>query len=183
MKKIILLTTIMITIASMAMAQSALDEYKARTGKSAKSSASEKATTAEIPKGAIMAFDLRGQCPSGWSRWKKAAGRVIVGAGSHNGENYNHNQTGGQAKSEIKAENIKRGLITMSGLSVKVKENQTPPYVMGADTSIAIQDCINRDKHCPRYPEKPYTAEIGSDDVEPFDNMQPFIALTYCRKN
>lgn len=41
-------------------------------------------TTIDIPKGAIMAFDLS-SCPQWWSRWNNADGRFLMGASSQIG--------------------------------------------------------------------------------------------------
>ncbi len=179
MKKILWVITIMFICAGLATAQSTLEE----TTNNRTERRSRESTAPAVPSGAIMAFDLNGRCPSGWSTWKKGAGRVIIGSGKLDGVKYNNQETGGEAKAFISANNIKKGMVEMTGLSMKVKENQTPPYVMGADTSVAIKECVDRDKHCPRYPPRPYTVEMGSDNADPFDNRQPYIAMTYCKKN
>ena len=171
MKNIILSIMLLIICTGLAMAQSYRDEGRSSTN------------GAGVPTGAVMPFDLGGRCPAGWSKWNSGAGRVIVGTGKYDGENYTNKQTGGEAKSTIYANNVQKGFVTMSGLTVKVKENQTPPYVLIADTSTYSEECVDRTKHCPRYPSKPFSVEVGEDEAEQFDNRQPFIALTYCRKN
>lgn len=188
MKKIILTMLFIFLCVGMASAQSALDEYKARVSKSStastqRSSQRPNTTVSGVPAGAIMAFDLGGRCPSGWTPWEQAAGRVIVGTGNTEGESYDNNQIGGAARTTIPAESIEKGKTMMSGITLKVQENKTPPYVLVADTSVVLEECINREKHCTRYPPRPFTIEVGNDDADLFDNRQPFIALTYCRKN
>ena len=182
MKKTIALTVaIIMAFTGLAMAQSAYDEYKIRTRGERTSTSS--ASTASVPSGAVMAFDLRGKCPSGWSQWDKASGRVIIGTGTRDGENYKNYQIGGTAKTTVSADNISKGKTEMNSMSVKVRENQSPPFVAVADTSVVSKECINQEKHCTRYPTRPYTISIGRDDAEELDIRQPFIALTYCRKN
>lgn len=187
MKKLILTISLILAFSGGVNAQSALEDYQIRTGKAVTkiSATTSSATTnviAAVPSGAVMAFDLGGRCPNGWSKWSRANGRVIIGSGSYDGERYNDRQIGGENKTTISAENIKKGPAQISSMSLKVKENKTPPYVAVADTSVVSKECINREKHCSRYPPRPYTVQIGSDDAEPVENRQPFIALTYCRK-
>lgn len=182
MKKIILSTIIMIMLMSSSFAKTAAEEYEEMTGK--KVPVSEKTTTivAAVPSGAVMAFDLGGKCPSGWSKWAKANGRVIVGTGKRDGETYKNNQIGGKAKAVISANNIGTGRTEIQTMSIKVRENQSPPYVAVSDTSVVSKECVNREKHCTRFPTRPYTVDMGRDDADPFDNRQPFVALTYCKK-
>lgn len=185
MKKIILTIAITAGLTSLAMAN-ALDEYRARTGRAPvqnNNNQVEQVIIPSVPTGAIMAFDLGGSCPAGWTKWNKAAGRVIVGTGTRDEENYKNYQVGGKAKSTVSTNNIAKGRMEIETISLKVKEDQSPPYVSVADTSVVAKECINREKHCTRYPTRPYTIDLGSENAEPMDLRQPFIALTYCRKD
>lgn len=183
MKNKLLYTILFLVLSTTVRAQSSLDEYRSRISEKTGKKGFATEASDGIPSGAIMAFDLNGSCPGGWSIWRKGAGRVIVGAGSRNGSTYRNNQVGGSETTEITANNIKKERVQLQGISLKVKEDKTPPYVMVADTSVVSKECIDREKHCTRYPPRPYTIDLGSDTAEPVNNMQPFISLTYCRKN
>ncbi|MCV6599144.1 MAG: hypothetical protein OIF36_01490 [Alphaproteobacteria bacterium] len=184
MKNKLLYTILFLLLSSTVKAQSSLDEYRSRISeKTGRTGALNSSSGESIPSGAVMPFDLGGSCPAGWSVWRKGAGRVIVGTGNRNGSTYRNNQVGGSETTEISAKNIKKERIQLQGISLKVKEDKTPPYVMVADTSVVSEECIDRQKHCTRYPPRPYTIDLGNSDAEPVNNMQPFIALTYCKKN
>jgi len=182
MKKIIIFA-IALMISNSVLAQSALEEYRSRQISIDDTSVSgAENTISSVPSGAVMAFDLGGNCPAGWTLWKPAAGRVVIGSGSLDNINYKTRDYGGNNNLVITPKNIERGRTVISGLALKIKEDKTAPYVMVADTSVVTKKCIDREEHCTRYPPRPYTIDFGEEKADPADNRQPYVVLTYCKK-
>jgi microcystin-dependent protein len=146
-----------------------------------------------VPSGALLAFD-REECPAGWSVFDPAAGRTLIGAnanglnglpavtrGSVLGEqehalsvlemapHHHGGATGASNKMSyrvVSAPGLERGLAQVTGYSgtaefVDVEDNNFP---MAGHNHALITD-------------------TGPGQSAPFTNLQPSLAVLYCRKN
>ena len=111
-----------------------------------------------IPSGAVMAFDLTG-CPDGWSEYTSARDRTIIGSGS----SYTRGATGGEATHTL-----------------TVAEMPSHRHSFGANSG--PWDGVSRPLGWSlQTPSTHYTAYTGGGAAH--NNMQPYIALLYCKKN
>jgi hypothetical protein len=132
-----------------------------------------------VPRGGVMAFDNPGGCPSGWSAFQIAAGRVIVGAGPNNNRSASGDALiprpfrviGGEEKhtltvSEMPAHNHETALAA---------EDAGVQY--GSGTAIKSIRGVTYD---PSF-RGALTSTVG--ESSPFSVMPPFIALYFCSKD
>lgn len=142
---------------------------------------------AELPRGLVAAFDLPDGCPVGWSSYDEAVSRVIVGAfmdraaGSvdaptedMNGEALSarhYRFTGGTEMHRLRPEEMP----SHSHVQVVGKKPENggtgEPYPIGWGTGSSSTF---------RALEVGRTREAGSNTA--YNNMPPFIALYYCKK-
>lgn len=136
---------------------------------------------ATIPSGAVMAFDLPNGCPLGWKSFKEARARVIVGVGDPSrtarklGFDINgrpltelaYRQHGGEEKHRLTIEELPRHdhgtRYALSGRSLGWGPGSHP-----------IPTSTRRAES-----QKDWSAGRNI----PHNNMPPFIALYYCKKN
>lgn len=122
-----------------------------------------------LPQGAVVAFDRLQGCPDGWTdtgdEWR---GRVIVAAGPNANDDYAFRRTGGVPEVQLEIENMpphehiisraEGGMIAGSG----VYYVEAVPGSGASTTTSGI--------------------EARSDLAESFENMQPYVALYFCRR-
>lgn len=123
-----------------------------------------------VPNGAIMAFDSVQGCPSGWTNYSVAAGRVIIGAGQGPGLASRSPQEQGGAETHIlRMAELPAAPVTVSLIYSRVNiENGGYPIVRG--TGPAGGD----------YVSPASTNNMGSGS--PIDIMPPYLALLTCKK-
>jgi len=152
-------------------------------------------------RGAVVSFDRKRTvepvCPRGWSYFHPAGGRFIVGAGEHdNGlTEYpsfvedNIQSVGGEEKVALEANNIPEVDVTFnndfflfSGSALSFLSNSNNSLVAGCPypPGGTGDDCHDQTKR----PGSLYKAKSGSNEnLRPHNNMPPYIALYYCRKD
>ena len=135
-----------------------------------KASSILEASALVIPKGAVVAFQLP-ECPDGWSPYEEAAGRTVIGVGEGD---------------DLTA----RALNEMGGAeTVKLETKHMPahshfPESKDASFIVFLREKVGNMKSNPKedswwnYDSK--TREAGED--KPHENMPPFVALLYCRR-
>jgi len=103
-----------------------------------------------------MAFDLA-SCPSGWSEYASARDKTIIGSGS----SYSRGATGGEASHTLNVAEMPSH--SHSGRAMLGSYGWCPKAGCGDYGPVGA---------------------IGSEGGnQPHNNMQPYIALLYCRKN
>lgn len=147
-----------------------------------------------IPSGAVMAFDLA-SCPSGWTTFAGAAGRVIVGVGNNGETNYALNNSGG-------AENISLTVAQMPAHTHTIDPPSTATSSSGAHVhTVTRLSHPSRSLSTPGGSGGAIETDSSSDgahthtlDIAPFTSgsngsgsavnvRQPYRALLYCEKN
>ena len=119
-----------------------------------------------MPSGAVMAFDLD-QCPAGWSEFKLAKGRTIIGTkGNENGlTNRNRGDFGGAETHQL-----------------------TIDEMPNHSHTINLYDHYKYDSYN-LVPGSSYNSKRGSTTTQSaggnksHNNMPPFVTLLYCKKN
>lgn len=122
----------------------------------------------QVPSGAVMAFD-RSRCPDGWSTYDALAGRTIVGAGR--GIGLTPRRVGDRGGEEQ---------VTLSLSQMPQHRHANPTagsnQVIQEVNGLALE---GRGSYGPQHARPTETA----GQSQPHQNMPPFLALTYCRKN
>lgn len=142
-----------------------------------------------LPQGAVAAFDLE-SCPDGWSDFVKAQRRMILGAVK--GSDRPRGMQGGEEMhiltvSEIPSHQHSRGTLRMEpdGRHVHRSRNESGPNGLGAieqggdgggETPVGM---LSAGLHLHRL-----TGEMGAiGGGKPHNNMPPYIALYFCKKD
>jgi hypothetical protein len=117
----------------------------------------------KIPSGAVLAFDLPGGCPEGWSSFQDASGRSIIGEGKGVGlSKRNYRAAGGEEKHTLTISEIPQhdhgGIYGGNG----GKAGMTNDFAYHSSGFQKINP------------------EGGG---QPHNNMPPFIVLHFCRKD
>ena len=126
---------------------------------------------AGVPSGAVAAFDLVKGCPSGWSEFKLAAGRFILGVGAGNEDENGDFLT-------------RRGISEAGGEEeVTLTKEQMPRHGHGMVGELPSREFITG-----KTPDTVPTSTPGSElwlegEDQPHNNMPPYIALYFCKKN
>ena len=128
-----------------------------------------------VPTGAVMAFDLATRCPDGWGAFKDAGGRTVIGAGA-----------GMIPGTEERDESIQTKKYRQHGgeEEVTLTEPQMPKHkhtiqFKGSDTAI----------NAPAGTQRGATRTTGPTETrfagksQPHNNMPPYIALYFCKKD
>jgi len=124
-----------------------------------------KVPTILVPAESVIAFNLK-HCPNGWSEYKEAEGRVIVGAGKGNGLQVRRfNSTGGEEDHKLTIDEM------------PIHKHQLPTY-NGNPQSGSHE--VGYGSFGQDWAPVEYSKEEGGDKSH--NNMQPYIALTYCIK-
>lgn len=140
----------------------------------------EALATTLIPAGAVMAFDLPNGCPEGWSRFDEGSGRMIVGVGKRVGidgsfrlladSNGSVYQTGGAENHTLTVPEMPSHSHDFLGNKVLRGGNH------GIGTDLAVGDGANYGNWAP-------SGSISNAGLSaPHNNMPPYIALYFCRK-
>jgi hypothetical protein len=140
-----------------------------------------------VPPGAIMAFDLPGGCPAGWSRFDRGTSRFIVGATEANFSEvrnadknnqrlsaHSYGFTGGEEQHALTIDEMPahdHGLNTAQSTEF-LRENGN--HFQG--TISVGRDAQRTD---PKQPIK-FTEIVGGGKA--FNLMPPFLALPFCKK-
>ena len=121
-----------------------------------------------IPKGTVAAFTSN-ECPTGWSPFEEAAGRVILGAGAGKGLTPRYlMQKGGEEKHKLTIAEMPKHKHTWTG----VRADKMDDRGFGGS---------ERNVHRASGTVNDISQEQGGD--QPHENMPPFIALRFCRKD
>ena len=87
-----------------------------------------------VPRGAVVAFDLEGECPAGWRRHDNSAGRFIVGAITNPPDEDPKIGFDSRAGRYSHPTEVVMAADRESGVSVPADPDNMPPY-------IALQFC------------------------------------------
>jgi len=121
-------------------------------------------SAAQFPTGAIIAFDQPEGCPEGWSPYLEAAGRMIIGTGKGDGlSNRKYRETGGEEAHT---------------LSINEMPSHNHQYNHESDVGGGCGRA-----GCNSHATYPSFSTSNTGGNRPHNNMPPYIALTYCRKD
>jgi microcystin-dependent protein len=132
------------------------------------------------PLGTIAAFN--GACPSGWEELTELGGRTIIGVGQGTGlTNRTLGETGGEETHILSIDE-------MPSHSHTVNSNISSPPPTYRNTPVGNLPAVSSQGNIYGPNTPPSFSLMGSNMINPtgsstpFNNMQPFIALRYCRK-
>ena len=123
-----------------------------------------------IPSGAVMAFNLA-NCPSGWSEYTSARGRVIVGLEPNDGDFDSREKTGGE----------KTHTLTIAEMPAHNHYEFGGRCTSGCDGHYGAYS--GNPVHYLWTPAQQRAVTSSSGGSQPHNNLQPYIALLYCQKN
>jgi len=149
--------------------------------------ASTQRTQAILPNGTVVAFDLPEGCPAGWSIFRPATGRMIVGAGGFyergmeqdaSGQSLTQRQYrahGGEEAHTLTIDEMPRHdhALQTNILNDLFRQNNQYPGI-----SVIGRDASRND---PKLGAIKYTEVSGLG--KPHNSMPPFLALSVCRKD
>lgn len=131
----------------------------------------------DIPSGVVAAFDLS-SCPSGWQAFDDGKGRMIVGVGEGNVDENNIplsprslGDKGGEEQHRLTVEEMPDH---KHDTNLAVRPTEANWGRASSKKSIAGSSALERF-------ETGYTQNVGKGS--PHNNMPPYIALLYCRKD
>lgn len=158
----------------------------------------EALATKLIPEGAVMAFDLPNGCPEGWSRFNEGSGRMIVGVGKRVGVDGSFRllaDSRGSVYDQGGAETHELELTEMPAHGHRISTDHGRDYIHdglagfshapGSDYGILdnfseVPNKPNWTTVLPNVLEK--TGGLPDGTTKPHNNMPPYIALYYCKK-
>lgn len=143
-------------------------------------------------KGAVVAFERSersgGACPTGWSLFREAGGRMIVGAGQHSNQglrtypSYLDNPNGaigGEERVQLKA-------IELPNHRHNIYQGDYPSLPGakkdGSGTNVLTQVSPTAGTYT-KTTERPDGTIIAEGANNAHNNMPPYIALYFCKKN
>ena len=136
-----------------------------------------------VPSGAVVAFDLPNGCPEGWSAYPEAWARFIVGAVSED----DLGKIPGDFREDARGEDLSSRLFGKPGGEEqhKLTKPEMPKHSHSLYESKREQRqdegggvfALAGQGNVPPYET---TAQGGS---EPHNNMPPYVALYYCKKD
>ena len=145
-----------------------------------------------VPMGAVVAFDLTEDCPEGWSEFKAAEKRTIVGAlfpsqegsSTDNESAYKYRTEKGKEKIFLTRDHIPEHVHSYKDVYYSERDYSRP-----RDTkSVAIPEGIGHkgghDRDNVGWALSKNTDPFGLDDErrKMHTNMQPYIALYFCKR-
>ena len=144
-------------------------------GLARRSSTEPSGAVSDFPSGAVVAFDREDGCPAGWSEYRDADGRFIVGTGRHSvhdayGNVLDELEFGGEGGERTHRLKVKE----------MPKHHHRHWFSNGAgddrapDADFRPHESGGRD-----YAQRRDTTATG--DNKPHNNMPPYIALRFCR--
>ena len=136
-----------------------------------------------LPSSAVVAFDLQGGCPTGWSEFTDAAGKVIIGVGEGslkkkkdlNGQviwqdlvlkDHKYRAEGGEEKHKLNTFETPNHVHY-----IKIKSEKIRIAEEGDERNVIVPDETAQDTT--------ESAGVG----KPHNNMPPYIALFFCKKD
>lgn len=126
----------------------------------------------DVPRGAIMAFDLPRGCPEGWSMFLPAISRTIVGAGNL--------PTGSSGSSSTNPLTV-RSFGELGGEeAVQLTIDEMPRHSHGALFAGDGRKAGMLNEYA--YHASGYEKLRPEGGSQPHNNMPPYIALHYCKK-
>lgn len=157
------------------------------------------APVAAMPKDAVVAFDMPGACPEGWSTFAEAQSRAIVGAFFGSGfvaglgaderreqlTEYKYRQHGGEEMVALTVEQFPSHLHALQ-LHYAYNFAQGNAFILtGQDGPVEDGDSskftFSSDFKLPREDQRSATETVGSG--QPHNNMPPYVALYFCKKD
>lgn len=133
-------------------------------------------TAVDLPSDAVVAFAKEDGCPVGWSEYQLAAGRFIVGVGRHSEHNRYGNPVATKKVGEKGGEDqVKLKIDHMPSHSHQVPSRGNPPE----PEKIFALKAAARGHHIGRH-SRPTDTTGGN---QPHDNMPPYVALLYCKRD
>lgn len=140
------------------------------------------------PKGAVVAFDRSDGCPVGWTDYKEARGRTIIGATDHEGDPGNQparslGESLGNASVTLDDNNIPRHFHTSPRVQDVPTENEAFLFSVDRDSDEG-RFLQLADSGSLKVVTRGRTSFAGAETTrtEPFDNMPPYVALYFCKK-
>ena len=134
-------------------------------------------TAVDLPSGAVVAFAKEHGCPAGWTEYKEAEGRFIVGAGRHSEYNQYGNEvtmkyvgdTGGEDQVRLGIDHMPSHFHRNPSRGDDAQRRK----IVWALQAARLGDYGGPDS-------RPTEATGGN---KPHDNMPPFVALVYCQRD
>lgn len=153
---------------------------KLQTAVNISSKNTHKHTFAQVPSGAVIAFDRPNGCPNEWENFDVGAGRFIVGVGGKYELPYAGDvpkyMIGGEEKVTLESSHI-------PGSSGPVRGSTHDRFVPSTERLTALLGAVFPDKRTELLNLEPRFRWWGIyDGSEPHDNMPPYIALLFCKK-
>ena len=125
---------------------------------------------AALPSGAVLAFNLE-ECPSGWTPFREAEGRFVVGVGNDNGRNKDPSGNSLTA----------RHLAQTGGFEAhKLTPDEMPSHTHEHSIAKRVKR-QNGDHGSAEIPGTTSTTKAAGGG-KPHNNVPPFVALRYCQR-
>ena len=146
---------------------------------------------AYVPSGAVVAFDREDGCPPGWSEYRDADGRFIVGTGRHTVHDASENEVTELEFGEKGGERTHR--LSEDEMSdheheIRIRDVPGPGEAASMNVGRGINDFNPRHElrlvagtFGSSWGSSLYASDAGKSQAH--NNMPPFIALRFCRLN
>ncbi|MFQ3245375.1 MAG: hypothetical protein ACI9SP_002023 [Arenicella sp.] len=137
-----------------------------------------------IPKGAVVAFDRTPSkpCPEGWTVWREAMSRVIIGAGNPESaieQKFNRDKNGIPLSARAYREHGGEELVTLKISEMPSHKHDALRVPWGSLNWEGGKPAKFWDRNGGKY-QNYKTGAAGEN--EPHNNMPPYVALYYCKK-
>lgn len=145
----------------------------------------------DFPSGAVVAFDREDGCPPGWSEYRDADGRFIVGTGRHTVHDASENEVTELEFGEKGGERTHR--LSEDEMSdheheIRIRDVPGPGEAASMNVGRGINDFNPRHElrivagtFGSSWGSSLYASDAGKSQAH--NNMPPFIALRFCRLN
>lgn len=142
----------------------------------------------QVPSGAVVAFARKSECPDGWSPYLQGAGRVIVGVGAGNFDRFGNSLTSRKFEEPGGGEAVTLTEPQMPGhdhrVGIKMAVNPDANHGWGVINSRQNSGARHLDRVFTKSGTEPHMLEVGSTgSSQPHNNMPPYIALYFCKKD
>jgi hypothetical protein len=140
-----------------------------------------------VPSGAVVAFDLSPDepCPDGWTTWREATSRVIIGAG--NGDlsyeaKFKKDENGVELTSRAYREHggAERETLIEDQLPPHTHEFTGFPITTGGNDGLGNVLAVGDRTVYGKYTPDGTISVVGKGNS--INNMPPYVALYYCKK-
>ena len=134
-------------------------------------------------KDAVVAFDRRDGCPRGWAPFADADRRTIVGASQSGMEGYRYNDIGGEESILLAESHVPGHSHGFLDVYYSESDNQKPSGATAQIVPDARGHAGGSDNNNVGWAYDSETYRVGPDPGEQlsFTNMQPYVALHYCK--